>query len=318
MELVQTPIIPVIADLIEKSPGTISLGQGVVYYGPPQSAMNRLAGLQDSGELQKYGPTGGITPLLEIIAAKLSAENGINTGNDSRIMITAGSNMAFLHALFAISRPGDEIILPLPYYFNHEMAISMLGCRTVPVPADDDFLLQPELIRRSITKNTRAIITVSPNNPSGMVYPEDTLREINVLCAQYGLYHISDEAYEYFTYNGARHFSPGSIPGAHHHTISLYSLSKSYGFASWRIGYMVAPENLTSALYKVQDTNLICPPLASQYAALGALEAGKNYCTERLEKIKDMRNIMIDAFGEIRAFLHHIRIAMAPFISCSK
>jgi aspartate/methionine/tyrosine aminotransferase len=302
MESVQTPIIPVIAALIDAHPGAISLGQGVVNYGPPSRAIERVRSLDYGSDIHKYGPTGGITPLCEMIAAKLAAENGISTGSDSRIMVTAGSNMAFLNTLFAITRPGDEVILPVPYYFNHEMAITMLDCRAVLVPTDADYLPQPEAIRRAITGKTRAIVTVSPNNPSGMVYSEASLREINAMCGEHGLYHISDEAYEYFTYDGTRHFSPASIPEAGRYTISLYSLSKAYGLAHWRIGYMVAPIHLESALYKVQDTNLICPPLVSQYAALGAMEIGKTYCRKKLEGIADVRKIILDELRETNAF----------------
>src|SRR5262249_18275058 len=156
-----------------------------------------------------------------------------------------------------------ELVLQVPYYFNHEMAITMASCQPVLVPADSNYQLQPKLIRAAITKRTKAVVTVSPNNPTGAVYPEDALREVNQLCRDHGIYHIHDEAYEYFTYNGARHFSPGSIPGAEAYTISLYSLSKAYGFASWRIGYMVAPNHLIEAINKIQDTILICAPVIS-------------------------------------------------------
>ena len=129
----------------------------------------------------------------------------------------------------------------------------------------------------AITPRTRAIVTISPNNPSGAVYPKATLAAVNALCSERGIYHISDEAYEYFVYDGAEHFSPASLPGATEHTISLYSFSKAYGFASWRIGYMVIPEALTVAVRKAQDTILICPPVVSQHAALGALAAPADY-----------------------------------------
>ena len=302
MDKVQTPIIPVIAELIRAHPGTISLGQGVVHYGPPPLAIERVRELDYAADIHNYGPTGGIAPLCELIAAKLAVENGIRTDAGVSVIVTAGSNMAFLHALFAITRAGDEVILPVPYYFNHEMAIAMLDCRAVLVPTDDDYLLQPETIRRVISPRTRAIVTVSPNNPSGMVYPEDSLREINAICREHGLYHISDEAYEYFTYNETRHFSPGSISGAGSHTISLYSLSKAYGFAHWRIGYMAVPEHLVTALYKAQDTTLICPPVVSQYAATGALEAGKSFFQEKLGNIEDVRNIFLAELRKINAY----------------
>src|SRR5439155_3980506 len=120
-----------------------------------------------------------------------------------------------------------------------------------------------------------AIVTISPNNPSGAVFSEPSLRELNALCRDRGVYHISDETYEYFTYGSARHVSPASFPNAAGHTIAMYSLSKAYGFAGWRIGYMVYPESLTSAMLKSQDTILICPTVIAQIAATAALETGR-------------------------------------------
>jgi aspartate/methionine/tyrosine aminotransferase len=299
MHAVQTPIIPVIAELITQNPGTISLGQGVVYYGPPQSAIDRLSVITSANSIHKYGDTGGLLELRELIASKLLNENGINVEAGSRVVVTAGSNMAFLNALFAITNPEDEIILQVPYYFNHEMAIRMVGCNPVMVSTDENYQLCPDKIRRAITEKTRAVVTISPNNPSGVVYPEASLTAVNDICREHGIYHISDEAYEYFTYNGARHFSPGSISGAGDHTISLYSLSKAYGFASWRIGYMVIPELLTDAVYKAQDTNLICPSMPSQYAAAGAIETGVKYCRGKLQIIEEVRHIMSQELEKI-------------------
>lgn len=286
---VQAPIIPVIGEWVRNTPGTLSLGQGMVSYPPPAAALQAIGGFGSHPEHHLYGSAPGSPRLLELIEEKLLNENGINCKSGYRVIITAGSNMAFLNALLAIAEPGDEIILPLPYYFNQEMAVRMLNCVPVTVPADAHYQLQLEALRVAITEKTRAIITISPNNPSGAVYSEATLRAVNQLCREHGLYHISDEAYEYFTYDEARHFSPGSISGAQSHTISLYSLSKAYGFAGWRIGYMVFPEELLPSLLKVQDTNLICPPHISQFAAVGALETGSQYCKNQLPKLANIR-----------------------------
>ena len=197
--------------------------------------------------------------------------------------------MAFKNALLAIADADDEIILPRPFYFNHEMAIALAHCRAVPVDTDENYQLQPDAIRAAITPKTRAVVTVSPNNPSGAVYPENVLREVNEICRENGIFHISDEAYEYFTYDGIQHFSPASIEGAAGHTISLFSLSKAYGFASWRIGYMIIPQRLFADVQKIQDTILICPPVVSQFAALGALNAGRSYCENHLSALADVR-----------------------------
>jgi aspartate/methionine/tyrosine aminotransferase len=299
MRAVQAPIIPVIGRLIAETPGTISLGQGIVAYGPPPEALASLAAFGGDLEDHWYGPVEGLPALVDAIEAKLDAENGIRARPASRVVVTAGANMGFMNAVLAVADPGDEVILQAPFYFNHEMAIVMAGCRPVAVPTDATHQLQVDRIRAAITPRTRAVVTISPNNPSGAVYPEAALREVNALCRERGVYHVHDEAYEYFTYDGARHFSPGSIDGAAAHTISLYSLSKAYGFASWRIGYMVIPSELFETMLKIQDTILICPTAASQHAAIAALGVGAGYCRARLRGLARVRAHLLDAFAGI-------------------
>lgn len=295
MQAVQSPLIPIVGELIRSNPGTISLGQGVVYYDPPPEAIARLPEFLANPENHKYKAIEGIPPLLSAIEAKLKTDNNVEIQGQYRIVVTAGSNMAFMNAILAITCPGDEIIIQTPYYFNHEMAIIMASCRPVLVATDENYQLRPDAIADTITEKTRAVVTISPNNPTGAVYSEETLREVNQMCRDKGIYHISDEAYEYFTYNGIKHVSPGAFPGSSEHTISLYSLSKAYGFASWRIGYMVIPQHLFSALMKIQDTILICAPVISQYAALGALQVGASYCKEKIGAIASVRQLALDA-----------------------
>ena len=298
MQSVQSPIIPVVGELIRNNPGTISLGQGVAYYGPPPQAIESIQKFLANPENHKYSLVQGIPELLKAIGHKLEAENDISL-DGSRIVVTAGANMGFVNAVLAIADPGDEIILQLPYYFNHEMAVVIAGCKAVCVPTDDDYQLQPDAIAAAITGRTRAVVTISPNNPTGAVYRESDLRQVNEICRNNGIYHISDEAYEYFTYDGAEHFSPGSIAGAGGRTISLFSLSKAYGFASWRIGWMVIPERLFMPVRKIQDTILICPPVVSQWAAVGAMEAGRQYCTEKQKMTAKIRRMVLEKLDDI-------------------
>ena len=307
MQSVQSPIIPVVGEMIRNNPGTISLGQGVAYYGPPPEALSAIKTFSADPENHKYKLVQGIPELLEAIETKLKTENGI-LSNGSRIVVTAGANMGFMNAVLAITDPGDEIILQLPYYFNHEMAVVIAGCKAVCVPTNEDYQLQVNAIEAAITQKTRAIVTISPNNPTGAVYREDDLRAVNEICKQSNIYHISDEAYEYFTYNGVRHFSPGSIEGSSKHTISLFSLSKAYGFASWRIGWMVIPEHLYMAIRKIQDTILICPPVISQWAAVGAMQAGADYCREKLQMTADIREIFL---SELNCIAHLVTVPRA-------
>lgn len=300
IQSVQTPIIPVVGELIRQHPGTISLGQGVVWYPPPPEAFDQIQEMLADPSQHKYQAVYGIPSLLEQIETKLRTENKIDSTNGSRIVVTAGGNMAFINALLAIADAGDEVILQTPYYFNHEMAITMANCKPVLVATDENYQLQPKLIAEAITERTRAIVTISPNNPTGAVYPESALRKVNELCRQRGIYHIHDEAYEYFTYGDARHFSPASIPGSSEYTISLYSLSKAYGFASWRIGFMVIPDHLFSAVNKIQDTILICPPVVSQFAAAGAMKVGAGYCRQKVEQLAEVRQLVLTELGQLK------------------
>ncbi len=295
LQAVQTPVIPIVSRWIAETPGTISLGQGIVSYGPPAEAVAALAAFPRSIDDHRYGPVEGSPALVAALEEKLQRENGIRVRPASRLVVTAGGNLAFMNAVLAIADPGDEFIFPVPFYFNHEMAVVMAGCRAVPVATDRAYQLDVEAIARAITPRTRAVVTVSPNNPTGVVYPEAALRDVNALCRARGVFHIHDEAYEYFTYEGTPHFSPGSIAGAAGHTISLFSLSKAYGFASWRIGYMVVPDELWDAVNKIQDTILICPPVVSQHAALAAVRVGSSYARGHLERLDAMRRLMLSA-----------------------
>ncbi|MDZ7967734.1 MAG: pyridoxal phosphate-dependent aminotransferase [Nostoc sp. DedSLP03] len=300
MQAVQSPIIPVVGELIKNSPGTISLGQGVVSYNPPHEAIEFLAKFLAEPANNLYKSVEGIPPLLTALTEKLQAFNKIEINGKNCIVVTAGSNMGFMNAILAITNPGDEIILNTPYYFNHEMAIAMAGCRAVLVATDENYQLCPEAIAQAITPKTRAVVTISPNNPTGVVYSEAALRQVNQICATHSIYHISDEAYEYFTYNGVKHVSPGSFSNSSEYTISLYSFSKAYGFASWRIGYMVIPKHLLVAVKKVQDTILICPPVISQYAALGALQAKEEYLKSHIGAIAQVRQLVLESLNRLQ------------------
>jgi aspartate/methionine/tyrosine aminotransferase len=208
-------------------------------------------------------------------------------------MVTAGANMAFMHAVFAVTEPGDEVILNVPFYFNHEMAIQMAGCRVVGVATDDRYQPRVDALRAAITDRTRAIVTVSPNNPSGAVFGEAALRAVSELCGERRLFHISDEVYEYFTFGSARHLSPAAFSGAADYTISMFSLSKAYGFAGWRIGYVAYPDRLHAAMAKSQDTILVCPTVAAQVGAIAALDVGRSYCAPMVAELADVRDVVV-------------------------
>lgn len=300
---VQDPIIPKVQKWVLENPGTISLGQGIVSYGPPAEALEALAGFGEMVSDHRYGPVSGDFELQSLLIKKLRQENGLALGAEQAVFVSAGSNMAFFEIILAITVPGDEVLLPVPFYFNHEMALRMLGCTPVPVSTRPDFSLDLEAIARAITPKTRAIVTVSPNNPSGQVYAERDLRAVNQLCKAHGLYHLSDEAYEYFIWGNTAHFSPTSIPGSESFTVGFFSLSKTFGFAGWRVGYMVFPSNLVNELTKIQDTNLICPPRPSQRAAMGALKLGRSYFDRHALGLLRLRDEVLALLGSLGPLL---------------
>jgi aspartate/methionine/tyrosine aminotransferase len=301
IQQVQAPVIPIIGRWTGENPGTISLGQGVVHYAPPTEVFDAVAqSARNDRDLDRYGSVIGIQPLIDLIQRKLILENGIDpAGQGSSVVCSAGANMGFLHAVLAIADVGDEIILLSPYYFNHHMAIEIAGCRCVCVATTSENQPDLDAIRRAMTPRTRAVVTVSPNNPTGAVYSRDDLVAVNALCARLGVYHISDEAYEYFLYDGVPHFSPGSLPGAGQHTISLYSLSKAYGLAGWRVGYTLVPDHLLEAIKKIQDTNLICPPRVCQIAAIAALEVGSGWCRQQTGGLAAVRDAALDSLATL-------------------
>ena len=286
--------------MVRDNPGCISLGQGVVSYGPPPELVAKLPEMMNDLQLHKYQAVTGLPALTDALAKKLSEVNGIDVSQGSRMMVTAGSNMAFLNAVLAIADPGDEFILPLPYYFNQEMAIRMCNCIPVGIASLPDYQLDLEAIEAAITPQTRAIVTVSPNNPTGVVYPKEDLLRINQLCKRYGIYHFSDEAYEYFTYDGASHYSAASDAMACEHTLSFYSFSKNNGMASWRVGYVVYPEHLHEAMNKVQDTNLICAPVISQLLALEVLKRPRKDIDEQLGRLAEVRTKVYELLSTLK------------------
>lgn len=298
---IQMPMVPIVGQWISEHPGTISLGQGVVHYGPPPEVRQAVATVLPEARVDRYGPVCGAPELLEAIRDKVERENRIQVGESRSIVVTPGSNKGFVNAVLAIGDPGDEIILLKPYYFNHEMAITMAGCLPVVVPTDADYQIDWPALEAAVTSRTRAIVTVSPNNPTGAVYPAQDLARVNEFCRLRGLYHVSDEAYEQFLYDGLEHFSPASLSGSEGHTISLFTLSKAYGMAGWRAGFMVVPRSLEISIKKIQDTTLVCNPSLSQVAATAALRVGPSWVREKVagfERVRDTALEQLSALGD--------------------
>ena len=248
MDGVQAPIIPVVGDIIRQVPGTISLGQGVVHYGPPPAALDAVARrARPTRRRTSIRTAPGMPALVDADRARSwRAENGIDVARGGRVMVTAGANMAFMHAVLAITEPGDEIILPVPFYFNHEMAIQMAGLPrrrgrrpTSAISCDSTRLRARDHRPHARDRHGLAEQSERRRVPRGARCARSTRSAAIAACTTSPTRSTSTSPTDRRGTCRRRRF-----PAPTAHTISMYSLSKAYGFAGWRIGYMVYPEHL--------------------------------------------------------------------------
>lgn len=294
----EAPIVKLIAD--SKVPSdVVDLGQGVPFYGPPREAILAATEALDRESGFKYSPDAGMASLREAIARKVAFENGVEADSGKNIMVTAGANQAFANAILCITRPGDHVLVLSPYYFNHVMAIQLAGCKPIVVDTDRSYQPLVERMGEKITKRTKALVLVSPNNPTGAVYARKAIKEIGALCAENDLYLITDETYEHFVYDDAQHVSALELDKGIDHTISLFSFSKSYGMSGYRIGYAVFPKHIYNEMLKVQDTLTICAPSSLQVAAEAAIKLGSTYPKQFIPRIERVRKILIERLAHM-------------------
>jgi aspartate/methionine/tyrosine aminotransferase len=289
----EAPIVKLIAD--SKAPSDlVDLGQGVPFFGPPQQAVFAATEALHKESGSKYSPDSGFSSLRQAITRKLASENGVNADPCRNVIVTTGANQAFVNAILCITRPGDHVIVLSPYYFNHVMAIRLAGCKPVIVDTDRNYQPLVQRVGEKITKRVKAVVLVSPNNPTGAVYCRNVVDEISTLCADNGVCVITDETYEHFVYDHTEFVSALTLDKEIDHTISLFSLSKSYGMPGYRIGYTVFPAGIHSEMLKVQDTLTICAPSPLQAAAEAAIKLGAAYPKQFIPRIEKVRRIFIE------------------------
>jgi aspartate/methionine/tyrosine aminotransferase len=294
----EAPIVKLIADSNVPN-DAVDLGQGVPFYGPPKEAILAATGVLDKELGFRYSPDAGIVSLREAIVEKLASENGAEVDSGKNIMVTAGANQAFANTILCITRPGDHVLVLSPYYFNHVMAIQLAGCKPVIIDTDGDYQPLVECIGEKITKRAKAVVLVSPNNPTGAVYSRDAIKEVGALCAENNLYLITDETYEHFVYDDTEFVSALALDRGVQHTISLFSFSKSYGMSGYRIGYAVFPASIYDEMLKVQDTLTICAPSVLQVAAEAAMKLGAAYPKQFIPRIEKVRRVFIERLGRL-------------------
>lgn len=276
--------------------GIFDFAPGMPYWCPPDECRAAVHALADefftNPQLHRYGDVHGDSRLVDALQHKLATENRIPL-DGFRVMVTAGANQAYMNALMATCEPGSVVILFAPYYFTHLLGVQLLGVRPVVVPCDGDtFLPNLEAFEQAMASAgalLRAVVLVSPGNPSGAVLPEATMGAVSEACARRRAWLIADEAYEHFLFDGARHVTP-----AGEHVISIFTLSKSYGLAGWRLGYMVYPARLDKALVKIQDTIPTHASMAAQRVGLAAVSKGSGWVKERVARLAEGRRRLRD------------------------
>lgn len=247
----------------------VDLAQAVPGYPPHPDMLAALAEAAGRPAAASYGPILGDEALRAAYAAHVSGIYGARVGADE-VAITTGCNMAFFVAAVALAQRGDAVLVPSPWYFNHEMTLSMLGveARALPCRAETGFLPDPDEAERLIDGRVRAILLVTPNNPTGAVYPPELIARFAELAARRGVVLILDETYRDFLADGAPHHA--LRPGAP--VLQLYSFSKSYCIPGHRLGAMVAPKPLIGEIAKVLDCMQICAPRVGQIATAPMIE----------------------------------------------
>ena len=273
----------------------IQLSQGTPDLPTPQHAIDAVKQFLDDGTVY-YTFHDGMPELREAIAGKLKRENNLDYDPATEIIVTAGAQEAMFVALFGTLNDGDEVIVADPRYRVYDEVIEMVGGKVVSVPVDVDagFLLSPTAIEAAVTENTRAILIISPDHPSGSSQPREVLEAVGEVARRHDLLIYSDELYERFMFDGVEHVSTASIPGLKERTLTLNGFSKSYSMTGWRVGYLCVPEGMKPAMTAIKHATSICAAGPSQIAALAILEGPQEPLQEMMEEWADRRAYLYD------------------------
>jgi len=257
----------------------------------------------------KYAPTPGIDPLRQAIAERYGAEYGLKVAA-SQVVVSPGGKFSCYLGIMAVCSPGDEVIIPAPYWVSYPEMVKLAGATPKIVFADDQtgFLLTPEMLEAAITPKTKLVILNSPSNPSGAVYTRAQLEAIVDVAVKHNLYILSDEMYEHLMYDGAKPTCVATLSKeAEARTIVVAGFSKTYSMTGWRLGTLIAPPAIAKACAEIQSQQSSNATTFAQYGALAAL-------TEK-EKTAASLKLMLAAFDRRRKFLH-AELNKIPGVSC--
>ncbi|MCX8033703.1 MAG: pyridoxal phosphate-dependent aminotransferase [Thermodesulfovibrio sp.] len=249
----------------------------------------------------KYTPVGGIDELKEAIIEKLEKENGLKYKKEN-ILVSCGAKHSLYNIAQALFGPGDEVIIPAPYWVSYPDQVLLNDATPVIVDTyeKDDFMLLPEALKEKITPNTKAIIINSPSNPTGFIYDEKTLQAIAEIALKNNLYIISDEIYEKLIYDNNKHISIASFSEEiKEKTIVVNGLSKSHAMTGWRIGYAAGPVEIIKAMTNIQSQSTSNPTSIAQKAAVAALKGPQDFVEIMRKEFEKRRNYLVDELNKI-------------------
>lgn len=247
-----------------------------------------------------YTSNFGLMELRQAIADKLKRENNVDY-KASEVLVTVGLSEAVFAVLATILEEGDEILVPDPVWLNYINVPNLLGAKAVTYGLTEEtgFQMDLEEVRAKITPKTRAIVIITPNNPTGGVLSEDVLKELADIAISNNLMVISDEVYERLIYDGAKHISIASLPGMKERTFTMNGMSKAYAMDGWRLGYVAAPEEYILAMNKFHQHNTTCAPNFVQVAAIAALTQEGDEVKEMVKEYQRRRDYAVKAINEI-------------------
>lgn len=249
----------------------------------------------------KYTPSSGTPELRQAIATKFSEDNGLEY-KPSQIIVSNGAKQSCLNAILAVCQPGDEVIIPAPYWLSYPEMVRLAGAEPVIVPTtmENDWKLTAEQFENAMTPKTKMIIINTPGNPTGSIYTREELRAIAEVAAEEDITILSDEIYEKIVYDGAEHVSIASLtPEAYDLTITVNGFSKAYSMTGWRLGYLGAPEPVAKAIDSMQSHSTSNPCSFAQKGGLAALKGDQQFVTDMVEEFNIRREYMYNRLSSI-------------------
>jgi aspartate/methionine/tyrosine aminotransferase len=248
-----------------------------------------------------YGPDRGVPGLRQLIVQKIEEEYGAKYDWEDEILITAGGQAGLHISVMALANPGDEIIILIPYYPPYLVNATLADAKPVFVElkSEEGFIPDPSAIEKAVTSKTKALIVLSPNNPTGAVYPEETLQKIVEMAKERDFMIISDEVYESMLYDGLRHKSLISFPDAKDHVVQVNSFSKTYAMTGLRVGYLAASKEKLLQFLKYHHTVNISANVPSQLACVTAMKGPQDCVDEMKAAYQKRRDLLIERLNDI-------------------